>query len=315
MAATKRTLVPKSRIAPMRVDPLIQFRGPQSAVFWYVIRILFLLWRRQMGKSFTLACKALDRMMERRNHLCVFCSASIPLGTEFIRKEAEVWQKVMEKYRAAAKQREQLFESNADGLDLDAICDLFEHEKLETKIWHDRTTYSRSRVVAPNPATAVGWTGDVFLDEVGRMPDLKDLLEAVMPIFESNPEFIMRMATTPPPDDSHYSFELFQPPTEEFEASPAGNFYDSPSGILVHRCDAWDAELAGVRLHHPKTGEPITPEQHRALSFDKRGWDRNYALKFLAGGTAAISLPALLRAMADGKDKGVAVDVTEVIRL
>ncbi|MBI4623703.1 MAG: hypothetical protein HY736_10875, partial [Verrucomicrobia bacterium] len=104
-------------------------------------------------------------------------------------------------------------------------------------------------------------------------------------------------------------------PIEEFEVKAEGNFYDSPSGILVHRFDAWDADAAGVHLHHPKTGEPIAAEVHRALSFDKRGWDRNYALKFLAGGAAAISLPALLRAMAQGKDKGIAVDVTEVIRV
>lgn len=306
MAAKKRTKVG---------EPLIKFRGYQGVAFWYIIRILFLLWRRQAGKSFTLACKALDRMMERRNHLCIFASASITLGTEFIRKEAEVWQHVMDRYRAAAKARQLMFESNADGLDLDAICDLFEHEKLETKIWHDRTTYSRSRVVAPNPATAVGWTGDVFLDEVGRIPELKEVLEAVMPIFESNPEFIMRMATTPPPDDSHYSFELFQPPIEEFEVNAKGNFYDSPSGILVHRFDVFDGELAGVHLHHPKTGEPITPEQHRALSFDKVAWDRNYALKFVTGGIAAISIPAIMRAMMQGRDQGIALDITEVISL
>lgn len=302
------TLVP----AP---DPLVKFRGYQSEAFWKSIRMLFLLWRRQAGKSFTLANKALYRMMTRRNHLCVFCSASIVLGSEFIRKEAEVWQAVMEKYRTQAAAQKLLFESNADGLDLDAVCDLFEHEKLETRIYHDRTTYSRSRVVAPNPATAVGWTGDVYFDEVGRMPGLKELLEAVGPIFESNPEFIMWLATTPPPDDTHYSFELFAPPVEDFPLNALGNFYDSPSGVLVHRFDAYDAELAGVRLHHPKTGEKISPEEHRALAFNKVAWDRNFGLKFIAGGEAAVSASALMRAMTEGRNKGLAVDVSEVIRL
>jgi hypothetical protein len=297
------------------VDPLVKFRGYQAVAFWKSIRMLFLLWRRQAGKSFTLANKALYRMMTRRDHLCIFCSASIVLGSEFIRKEAEVWQSVMAKYRAKAKEENLLFESNADGLDLDAVCDLFEHEKLETRIYHDRTSYSRSRVVAPNPATAVGWTGDVYFDEVGRMPGLKELLEAVGPIFESNPEFIMWMATTPPPDDSHYSFELFQPKVEEFPLNARGNFYESPSGVLVHRFDAYDAELAGVRLHHPKTGEKISPEEHRALAFDKTAWDRNFGLKFIPGGAAAISAAALMRAMIQGKGKGLAIDVTEVICL
>ncbi|WP_043585297.1 hypothetical protein [Geminisphaera colitermitum] len=295
-------------------DPLISFRGCQNRVFWLVIRMLFLLWRRQLGKSFTLASKGLSRMILRKNHLCVFGSASILLGSEFIRKEAEVWQKVMEKFRQIAKDKNLLLTTNADGLDFDAVCDLFEHQKLETRIYHDRTSYSRSRVVAPNPATAVGWTGDVFLDEVGRIPGLKDILEAVMPIMESNPEFIMWMATTPPPDDKHYSFELFQPPSAmDFPVNPLGNFYDAPAGVLVHRFDAWDGEAAGIHLHHPKTGEPITPEEHRALAFDKAGWDRNYALKFLAGGTAAVSTTAILRAMALGKPDCLGVNITEAV--
>lgn len=306
----------RAKTSEAKPEPLIKLRAYQSEAFWNELRMLFLLWRRQDGKSFTLGCKALDRMMARKNHLCVFCSASITLGSEFIRKEAEVWQTVMAKYKAAAKARDMMVTSNGDDLDIDAICDLFEHEKLETKIWHDRTTFSRSRVVAPNPATAVGWTGDVFMDEVGRMPELKELLEALMPILESNPQFILRMATTPPPDDTHYSFELFQPPVgREFDANKKGNFYDSPSGILVHRHDAWDAQLAGVNLHHPKTGEVVTPEQHRALSFDKVAWDRNYGLHFIHGGTGAISIPALIRAMAAGREGGLALDITEVIKV
>lgn len=41
--------------------------------------------------------------------------------------------------------------------------------------------------------------------------------------------------------------------------------------------------------------EIITPEEHRAFAFDKRAWDRNYMLQFLAGGTALVSLAALNR--------------------
>lgn len=309
--------MPKASKAPAApAEPLIKLRAYQSEVFWNELRMLFLLWRRQDGKSFTLASKALHRMMTRKNHLCVFCSASITLGSEFIRKEADVWQQVMNIYRERARTANLKLTTNADGLDLDAICDLFEHEKLETKIWHDNTTFSRSRVVAPNPATAVGWTGDVFMDEVGRMPELKEVLEALLPILESNPEFLLRMATTPPPDDTHYSFELFQPPVgTDFDANPKGNYYDSPSGILVHRHDAWDAQLAGVKLHHPRDKTIVTPEEHRALSFDKIGWDRNYALHFIHGGVGAISIPALLRAMTAGRDGGLALDITEVIKV
>ncbi len=294
--------------------PLISFRGYQEEVFWQDFRTFFLLWRRQAGKSFTLSAKALSRMIKRKGHLCVFCSASIALGTEFIRKEAEVWRAVTEKYRAVAKAQNLMLTTTGDGLDFDAICDLFEHEKLETKIWHDRTTCSRSRVVAPNPATAVGWTGDVFLDEVGRVPALKEVLEALGPIMDANPEFLMWMATTPPPDDKHFSFELFQPPTRDWPVNARGNYYEAPGAIPCHRFDAIDASAAGLKFYHPKTREVISWEQHRALAFDKAGWDRNYLLKFLAGGTAAVSIAALARAMARGAELGlVGVNVTEEV--
>jgi len=307
-------------------QPLIAFRGYQEEVFWQDFRTFFLLWRRQAGKSFTLSAKALSRMIKRKGHLCVFCSASIALGTEFIRKEAEVWRSATETYRAiaaeAGMQLQTLVagggadgrEMSADGLDFDAICDLFEHEKLETRIYHDRTTYSRSRVVAPNPATAVGWTGDVFLDEVGRVPALRDVLEALGPIMDANPEYLTWMATTPPPDDKHYSFELFQPAARDWPVNPRGNYYETASAIPCHRFDAIDGEAAGLKFYHPKTRAVISWQEHRALAFDKAGWDRNYMLKFIAGGSAAVSMAALARAMARGHELGlVGVNVTEEV--
>lgn len=60
-----------------------------------------------------------------------------------------------------------------------------------------------------------------------------------------------------------------------------------------------------MHLHHPKTGKPITPTEHLALAFDKAGWDRNYGLKFLTGGTAAVSLAAILHAQMAGAELGL----------
>jgi len=281
--------------------------------------MLFLLWARQKGKSFTLASKALDRMMARRNHLCTFVSASINLGTEFVRKEAEIWAIVLDKFRAAAAANGQKLTTTADDdkgnlLDLDAIADLFEHSKLEARIWHTSTINSRSRVIASNPDTAVGWTGDIFMDEVGRIDALKDVFEAVTPFMASNPEFIFWLATTPPPDDNHYSFELFHDEGRAFHTNARGNWYESPSGIDVHRVDAWDGYAAGVPAYHPKTGAEITPEEDRALAFDRTAWDRNHGVKFITGGTAAISLAALTRAMELGKTTNtLALNITEPV--
>ena len=293
----------------------VKLRLYQREVFRHKLRRLFLLWSRQKGKSHTLASEALDCMMATPGALVTFISASIVLGTEVLLKEAALWSKFIELYRSLATEAGLKFESNVDDLDFDAIADVFEHSKLETKLWHDRTTCSRSRVIAPNPDTAVGWTAHIFGDEIGRWPNAQAVFEAVGPFMDSNPDLILRLATTPPPDDKHYSFELFQPPEEEFPVNPRGNWYKSPAGIMVHRLDAWDAHAAGVPLYHPDTGLAITPDEHRQTAPDKSAWDRNYALKFLQGGTAAVSLSVIQRAMMAGRGFCVGADITEPVEM
>lgn len=261
-----------------------------------------------------LSNEALDWMMETPGVLTSIISAAIALGTEIIVKEAQSWRDHLAKLKAVAAANALKLETNADDIDFDGFCDLFEHSKLEAKLWHDRTTCSRTRVIAPNPNTAVGWTGHIIGDEFGRWPNCQEVLEAIEPFMESNPQFRLRLATTPPPDDKHYSYEMLLPPEgTEFTPNAAGNFYKSDYGLMIHRVDAWDAALAGVLMHHPDTGEKITPEQHRALAFDKTAWDRNYGLKFIAGGTAAVSLMAIGRAMALGKGTCVGANITEAV--
>jgi len=252
-------------------------------------------------------------MMEIPGLSSFFVSASVALGTEFVRKEAQVWAQVLAKMRAATEGAGLKLESNADGLALDDVADLFEHQKLETKIWHDHTTYSRSRVIAPNPDTAVGWTGDIWMDEFGRMPEFQAMLEAVLPFMSSHPQFRLLGITTPPPDDTHYAWELVLPPSDEFAINARGHWYRSEAGYPVHRVDAWDAYAAGVPMYDDQTRHPLTPEAHRAKAFDKTAWDRNFALRFVPGGTAALSLAALLVAMERGKHLGAASDVTEEV--
>ncbi len=301
--------------APSKAEPLIKLRPYQRQVFRHRLRRLFLLWKRQDGKSFALACDALDRMMATPGRLCTVISASIVLGTEMLLKELQIWLKFLALYKEAAKQAGLKFESNADGLDFDAIADLFEHSKLETKLWHDNTTCSRSRVIAPNPDTAVGWTGDIYGDETGRWPNAQEVIEAIGPFMSSNADLVMRLATTPPPDDTHYTFEAFLPPDEEFPVNPLGNWYESPCGIMVHRHTVDDFAAAGYEIYHPNTGQPITPEEDRALAFDKTAWDRNYRLKFLLGGTGAVSRLALQHAMAMGRGQCFGADIQEELIL
>jgi hypothetical protein len=303
--------------------PAITMRPYQAEGFRHTSGMMAELARRQAGKSFGLACTALDWMMES---VCdvIFASAALRLGQENIRKEAEVWRTATDKLRLAAAAGGMRLTTSADKgtkgelLDLDAVADLFEHQKLETKLWHSRTRCSRSLVVAPNPDTAVGWSGNVILDEVGRIPDFRDVYEAMEPIVSSNSGFKVRMATTPPPDDAHYSYELLAPPPElegSFRPNPRGNWYTSRLGILVHRTDAWDAALAGVPLYDLKTREALTPEDHRARAVDRQAWDRNYGLRFLSGGLSAVSLAALFHAQANGNATGLGINITDKLQV
>jgi hypothetical protein len=296
---------------PIQPAPLIKHRAYQRQVFRHALRRLFLEWARQDGKSFTLASDALDRMMATPGRLVTFISASIVLGGEFLLKEVQIWAKFIELYRLAAKEAGMKLTTTADGLDLDALADLFEHSKLETRLWHSNSVCSRSRVIAPNPDTAVGWTSDIYGDEITRWPNAQAVMEAVIPFMNSNSDLVMRLAGTPPPDDRHWTYEAFLPPQEEWPVNPLGNWFKAPCGIMVHRHDAYDRYAAGFPMFHPDTGDPITPEEDRVLAFDKPAWDRNNALKFLAGGTGAVSMMSLQRAMLLGRGQCWAADITE----
>ncbi len=305
-----------------QVDPLygiIGLRAGQQAFFDVAERSAWLVARRQYGKTFCFGAIATDWMMEEAYTEVLMVSASLRLGSETIRKEAAVWRMVTEKLRLLAGNAGFKLSSNAEDdagelLDVDAIADLFEHQKLESRLWFDNTRYSRTMTVAPNPDTAVGYTAHMIWDEVGRMPDFKELKEALDPVIASNPKLKFRGVTTPPPDDSHYSYEvLCPPPGMEFPVSSVGNSFRNKEGQLVMILNAWDAHAGGVPLLDGTTGLPLTPEAHRAKALDKTAWDRNYGCKFLRGGTSAISLLALSNAAAAGKDTCLGIDCTELL--
>ncbi len=295
-------------------QPLIRFLPPQEVVFKAALRVFFMLWRRQLGKSFTLGCKAMDRMMALPNHSVFFVSASILMGQENILKEVAIWNILMDAFRKAAEARGRHLTSNIDGLSIDDIAEIFEASKLEVKIWHSRTSYSRSRVIAPNPSTARGFTGDVFGDEIGFWPDFPGVWDAVEPIMSRNPQWMMILATTPPADDTHPTHEILNPGLQPFSINPAGNWFETESGFPVHRVDAYDAEAAGLPLYHPRTGEIVSIEEARRLALNKPAFDRNYLLKFLSSGSAAIARHLLIAAQERGAEEALGLDLTEPLK-
>lgn len=258
-------------------------------------RISAFLARRQYGKTTTVAGVALKKMMRTRGHTVIFGSAKLSLSREIVRKEAQIMQASLLGLKAEARMR---FVNSADGktipkqIDPDEFAGIFEAQRLEFRFYHSNSEsdYSRTKVVALQP-DAVGETGDLMLDEVGRVKNFREVWEAVKPIISSNPEFRCTLTTTPPPDDTHYSFELLSPPIGlDFQPNPDGNSYVSDLGVHVLRVDAFDAFAGGVPLYDDNTGEALTPEEHRRRDHDKEAWDRNYGVKFIIGGTAACGL-------------------------
>lgn len=275
--------------------------------------------RRQFGKTTTFAGISLKQMMKHPGRLVTFASASINVGKELIYKEAAVLADAMNAMKAeaeAAKMQLGLAESGGKeykDIDLDGIADLFERSRLEMRLHHSRTIQSRTQIIAPNPATARGFSGDVLIDEIGFIPDFAEVFEAMEPIASRDPSFRVLMASTPPPDESHLCYKIGQPPKDlRFEPAGNGHWYRSEAGILCLRVDVFDAEAGGVRLYDLETRKPITAMEHRERALDKDAWDRNYALKRIPGGLVAMPATAIEAAQAKGRDECLAVDLGSV---
>lgn len=271
-------------------------------------RVLAFLARRQYGKTTTFAKIALKKMMKQRDHTVIFGSAKLGLSREIVRAEARILQvAISEALAQAAQSAVKVVDASTgkapDALTADDFAELFEAQRLEFRYYHGRGTYSRTKVVALRPDT-VGETGDLMCDEIGRVANWREVWEAVSPIIASNPAFRCTLATTIPPDDAHYSWDMLVPPAGTvFETCGQGNVYESEMGITVLRVDAFDAYADGVPLYNMKTGAAETPAENRAAESDKDAWDRNYGLKFLMGGASACGLIQLATAQERGIGK------------
>nr|MDE1907217.1 hypothetical protein [Rhodospirillales bacterium] len=261
-------------------------------------RVAGLLARRQYGKTTIAARIALKKMMKTAGHTVIFGSVKVDLGREIVRKESGEMQAafaLMAAQAESAKLKLDCVDSlKGDGKNLvlsaDDYAELYEAQRLEFRLYHSKTIYSRTKVVALTP-DAVGETGDLIMDEVGRCKKFRDVLEAVMPIIASNPLFRAIYTTTPPPDDTHESFDLLAPPIgAELPINARGNWYRSELGVWVLRVTAEDAYADSVCLYDDETGKPISPAESRRRAHDKDAWDRNYGCKFVIGGSSAIGL-------------------------
>lgn len=281
-------------------------------------RLLAFLARRQYGKTTTFARIALKKMMKRRDHTVIFGSAKLNLSREVVRKEAEILQSAISALVTEAKQAQgqlQVIDSEThkipDKLTADDFAGLFEAQRLEFRFFHSRSSYSRTKVVALRPDT-VGETGDLMCDEIGFVKNWREVWEAISPIVSSNPDLRITLSTTPPPDDTHYAYEMLVPPVgTEFQPNPEGNLYRSDFGVMVLRVDDKDAFVDGVPVYDETTGEALNPDEARLRAKDKDAHDRNFGVKFVMGGVGACGIMAIDTAQQRGIGKCVYLPIED----
>lgn len=251
--------------------PIIQFREYQRPVFSdNETGILVLHWSRQIGKSFTLAAWAVDRLLTRPGRLVTVLSNSKDNGQEFALKCAEVCRKIDE-----AKQKV------IDEYGLKDLSTSVEYSDMRFEITIKvKGQTGRIKVLAANPRTARGFSGDLILDEFAFHEDSAAIWDAAEPILSSNPDFLCRVAST-----GNGTGNMF------YRMATEGQFKVS----RVRRSDAWKM---GVRIYDAKTRKPITPDEARSQALDKASYDQNYECAF-ASETGALLTHELINRATD----------------
>ncbi len=132
----------------------------------------------------------------------------------------------------------------------------------------------RIKVLAANPRTARGFSGDLILDEFAFHENSHAIWEAAEPILAANAEYLCRIAST---GNGHHN--LFY----RMAGGPGpndGTIFTSPAGFAVSRLTRSEAHKMNVPIYDPNTRQAITPTEARAKALDKRAYDQNYECLF-----------------------------------
>ncbi len=225
---------------------LMKFRQYQEPVFWCTLGLLVIHWSRQIGKSYVLAAWAVMRLLEHPGRLVTVLSNSKSNGMEFVVKAAEV---------------SRLWGAACETADV-SPDDKIENMRMEIRI-RVRRKVGRIVVLAANPRTARGFSGDLILDEFAFHEDSVAIWDAAEPIISSNAEYLCRIAST-----GNGRFNMFHRMANE--GSP----------YVVSRVRRSEAHKMGVKIYDPATRREITPEEARAAALDKASYDQNYECAF-----------------------------------
>lgn len=241
-----------------RADSQIRFRAFQQPIFEdRESGVVLLHWSRQIGKSFTLAAWAVDRLLTRPGRLVTVLSNSRDNGNEFVAKCAEVCNLLGV-----------VFEAQDESPSVD-----YENMRMEVRISVKGKT-GRIKVLAANPRTARGFSGDLILDEFAFHENSNAIWEAAEPILSSNPDFLCRIASTG--NGKHNMFyRMGSGPGRD-----DGVLFQSLAGFKVCRVTRTAAWKMGVKVYDPNTRQPITPDEARKKALDKRAYDQNYECQF-----------------------------------
>lgn len=256
---------------------LVHYRKYQEKIFWdHVTKTMLLHWSRQIGKSYTLAGWAISRLIEHPGRLVTLLSNSRANGQEFVVKVQDI-----------CRLLGHAIESDSNAAALDARTDLSEDMKFDAMRAEVRLVRNgkvgRIIVLAANPRTARGFSGDLILDEFAFHENSRLIWEAAEPIISSNPDFLCRIAST--------------------GNGKRNMFYQmiSEGRIPYHRVRRSDAWAAGeIKIYSAVTGKEITPEIARAESSDKRAYDQNYECAFNDENSALLTQELINQAQRDG---------------
>jgi phage FluMu gp28-like protein len=229
-----------------KLPSLISFRPYQRAIFDDdTSGVVIAHWSRQIGKSYVLAAWAVKRLLTRPGRLVTVLSNSRDNGAEFLRKVDDVCRLL----GVAVTTKD----TSPDGL--------FANMRMEVRLSRQGKT-GRIKVLAANPRTARGFSGDLILDEFAFHEDSAAIWEAAEPILSSNPDFLCRIAST---GNGKHNLFYRMVSRAEFKVS------------RVSRSSAW---ALGLPIYDPVTRQPITPDEARKKALDKRAYDQNYELSF-----------------------------------
>lgn len=237
---------------------LVLFRKYQEPVFWdHTTKTQLIHWSRQIGKSYTLAAWAVERLLRFPGRLVTVLSNSRDNGGEFVIKVEEICRQMGAVIES--------IESNQD--ELNTRSDLSEDLKFEAMRFEVRITVKgrtgRIKVLAANPRTARGFSGDLILDEFAFHENSAAIWEAAEPIISSNPDFLCRISST-----GNGKRNMF------YQLISRG---DIPY-LRMRRSDAW--AMGEIKIHSIVSGKEITPDEARRQAADKRAYDQNYECAF-----------------------------------